>query len=84
VPTAWTLVLCDGDERPLEGAQITVGGGMPQRGHRYPSAPRVTATEAGRFRIAGLVFAAPGWWLLRLTVETPIGTDAVTFNLALE
>jgi hypothetical protein len=84
VSTSWTLILLNADQRPLEAAQVSVGGGMPQRGDHYSVVPVVTALESGYYRIAGLEFAARGWWLLHLTIETMTGVDVVTFNLVLE
>jgi hypothetical protein len=80
-PTDWTVDLTAPDARPLEGARIAAGGGMPQHGLPFPEAPLVSALGAGRHRIAGLRFTRRGWWVLRLEIETAAGTDAVTFNL---
>ncbi|HEU4700049.1 MAG TPA: FixH family protein [Gemmatimonadales bacterium] len=85
VPTAWTLDLTGPDARPLAGAAVAVDGGMPRRGLRFPGAPRVAAAaEPGRYRLTGLVFTEPGWWLVRLGIAAAPGADAVTLNLALE
>ena len=84
VPTEWTLLLHDAEGRPVAALEIVADGGMPRRGERYPAAPRVTPLAPGRYRIAGLEFSAPGWWLLRLVIVTALGADTVTFNLALE
>lgn len=68
----------------VENATITIGGGMPQHGHGFPTTPRVTkALGGGAYEIGGLRFNMGGWWELKLTIATPSGTDTVTFNLAL-
>ena len=82
-PTDWTVRLRAPGGGPLDGARLTAGGGMPQRGLAFAPPPVVSALGAGRHRIAGLQFAAPGWWILRLSIETAEGSDAVTFNLVL-
>lgn len=69
---------------PITGASITIDGGMPQRGLRFPSAPVATWIGGGDYQVNGLRFACPGWWILRLTIATPTQSDIVTFNLAIE
>ena len=39
---AWTVHLTNGDGQALDGAQITVDGGMPQHGHGLPTSPQET------------------------------------------
>lgn len=78
------VVLRDGAGRPVEGAQITVGGGMPQHNHGLPTQPRVTKDLGdGRYEIDGVRFNMGGWWEFKLAVSTPAGDDTVTFNLDL-
>jgi hypothetical protein len=70
--------------QPVTGASITVDGGMPQHGHGLPTRPRVTKDLGnGAYEISGLRFNMGGWWELELTIDTPAGTDTVTFNLSL-
>lgn len=72
----------DAAGNPVEGAQIDVDGGMPQHGHGLPTKPRVTRSLGdGRYEIDGLRFNMGGWWVLQLSVESPGGSDRVTFNL---
>jgi hypothetical protein len=74
----------DPSGQPVTGATITVDGGMPQHGHGLPTRPRVTRDLGdGAYEISGLRFNMGGWWELSLTITTPAGTDAVTFNLSL-
>jgi hypothetical protein len=81
--TDWTVRLLEPGGGPVDGARVTAGGGMPQLGLGFAPAPAVSALGAGRHRITGLRFTAPGWWILRLSIETAGGSDAVTFNLVL-
>lgn len=78
---AWEVVLRTAGGEPVTGAQITVGGGMPQHGHGLPTQPRVTrALGEGRYLIEGMKFSMPGWWEIKLTIAAAAGADEVTFN----
>lgn len=80
----WTVTLTDARGRPVDGADITVDGGMPQHGHGLPTAPAVTqALGNGRYLIEGMKFNMPGWWEIALGITGPAGSDAVTFNIVL-
>jgi hypothetical protein len=73
----------DAAAKPIESATIAVDGGMPQHGHGLPTRPRVTKNlGGGSYEISGLRFNMGGWWELKLSIETPAGTDTVTFNLS--
>jgi hypothetical protein len=81
---AWTVTLALPDGVLVEGARFTVDGGMPQHGHGLPTSPEVTQELGqGRYLIEGVKFNMSGWWEIRLGVEGPAGTDAITFNLVL-
>lgn len=81
---SWTVsVTLPGDE-PVDGAEITIDGGMPRHGHGLPTQPAVTVDMGdGSYRIDGMKFNMPGWWTLELLVNGTHGTDSVTFNLVL-
>lgn len=69
---------------PVEGATISVDGGMPQHGHGLPTTPRVTrALGEGAYQVEGLKFNMGGWWEVKFRIEAAAGVDSVTFNLAL-
>ena len=69
---------------PVEGATITVDGGMPQHGHGLPTHPRVTrALGGGTYQVEGLKFNMGGWWEVKFRIASAAGTDSVTFNLDL-
>jgi hypothetical protein len=81
---SWVLAVTTADGTPVEGASISVDGGMPEHAHGLPTAPQVTAVLGeGRYRIEGVKFSMPGWWELKVTIAGPQGTDATTFNLML-
>ena len=74
----------DSSGRPIEGARFSVDGGMPEHRHGLPTQPRLgRALGGGLYEIEGLRFNMGGWWELKLAIESPRGTDSVTFNLDL-
>ncbi len=74
----------DAEGRPIDEAQISIGGGMPQHGHGLPTRPRVTKTLGeGMYEIEGVRFNMSGWWEFTLAIAGPRGADTVTFNLDL-
>ena len=78
------VTLKDAKGQAVDGAAITVDGGMPQHGHGLPTQPRVTkALGGGMYVIEGVRFNMGGWWEFKLAVTGNAGTDTVTFNLSL-
>ena len=78
------LEIRDAAGRPVEAATITVDGGMPEHGHGLPTQPRVTRHLGnGIYTVEGVRFNMGGWWELEFGITTPMGTETVTFNLAL-
>ena len=81
---SWTATVKNADGTPVENAEITIDGGMPQHGHGLPTAPAVTASLGeGRYKIEGVRFNMSGWWEFKLKVKAAAGEDDVTFNLSL-
>lgn len=80
----WVLTLTAADGTAVEGATITVGGGMPQHGHGLPTQPQATAyLGEGRYRIEGVRFNMSGWWEFKFDIQAAAGDDSVVFNLTL-
>lgn len=78
------FTLTDSLGAAVDGATITVSGGMPEHGHGLPTQPRVTrALGEGRYQVDGVRFSMPGWWVLTFRVDATAGQDSVTFNLKL-
>lgn len=78
------VTVVDDNGRAIDGAALTIDGGMPQHGHGLPTRPRVTRTLAGgTYEIDGVRFNMGGWWEFTLAIAGPRGADTVTFNLAL-
>ena len=80
----WTLNVNDKAGNPVEGAVITVDGGMPVHDHGLPTRPRVTGESArGRYVLEGLRFHMPGRWELVVTIESGDMRDTVVIALDL-
>lgn len=78
---SWTVKLADASGTPVTGAMVTVGGGMPQHGHGFPTKPRVTRElEDGTYLVEGMKFSMPGWWDIKFDIHGAEGEDKVTFN----
>lgn len=78
------VTIADANGQAVDGAKITIDGGMPQHGHGLPTRPRVTrALGNGVYEIDGVRFNMGGWWEFQLSVDSPAGSDRVTFNLDL-
>jgi hypothetical protein len=74
----------DAEGRAIDGAQISIDGGMPQHGHGLPTRPRVTRNLGdGVYEIDGVRFNMGGWWEFTLAIAGSRGADTVTFNLNL-
>ncbi|MDJ0905677.1 MAG: FixH family protein [Woeseiaceae bacterium] len=80
---SWTLVVTR-DNEPLEGADITVSGGMPEHDHGMPTRPRVTADlGGGRYRLDGMRFHMNGTWEVMLDITAGGSRDTVIITLVL-
>lgn len=81
---SWLVSVRTDDGAPVPDAAISVDGGMPAHEHGLPTEPRSAGHIGdGRYRIEGVRFHMAGHWVLRLTIDSPAGTDDVTFNLML-
>ncbi len=78
---SWQVRLASPAGVPVTHARIQVDGGMPQHGHGLPTRPQVTQELAGgTYVIEGMKFSMTGWWEIKLTIDSPLGSDRVTFN----
>lgn len=81
---SWILTVKTPDGKPVEDAQVTVDGGMPEHNHGLPTAPEMTGyLGEGRYRVEGVKFSMSGWWELKFDISSPAGADSATFNLVL-
>ena len=68
----------------IEGAALTVSGGMPEHDHGLPTRPRVTAELGnGRYRVKGMRFHMAGAWSIEIDIEDGQRRDSVTILLEL-
>ena len=78
---SWQIKVASPTGAPVSHAHITVDGGMPQHGHGLPTRPQVTRELAdGTYLLEGMKFSMTGWWEIKLAIDSPAGTDKVTFN----
>jgi len=81
----WTIHVETADGQPVEAAEISVDGGMPQHGHGLPTNPQVTQNLGnGDYLVEGMKFQMPGWWEVRFHIVAGAQSDTITFNLTLE
>lgn len=81
---SWTLHLETAAGAPVDTAQITIDGGMPQHGHGLPTKPRVTRELGnGDHLVEGMKFNMGGWWVVKFRVSSAAGSDSLVFNLSL-
>jgi hypothetical protein len=77
---AWVVSIATPSGEPVEPTRLAFDGGMPQHGHGFVTAPRVTRSlGGGRFRIEGVKFHMGGEWTLRVEVVGPAGPDVAQF-----
>jgi hypothetical protein len=78
---SWEIRVTSAAGVPVPHARIGFDGGMPQHHHGFPTSPRVTEELGdGRYRLDGMKFSMTGWWEMKLTIDSEIGPDQVTFN----
>ena len=80
----WTIHVETADGTLVDDAAIAVGGGMPEHGHGLPTQPEVTENlGGGDYKVEGIKFQMPGWWIVTFDIDSEAGHDSVTFNLQL-
>jgi hypothetical protein len=80
----WTVHVESADGQAVDGATVTVDGGMPEHNHGMPTQPIVTAIGGGDYRAEGMKFQMPGWWTVTVTVDAAGQQDSSTFHLMLD
>ena len=81
---AWVIHVANADGRPMEGAELTLSGGMPIHDHGLPTAPRMTTSlGGGNYLVEGMKFHMAGPWEVTVTVSASLGSDSVTWQLDL-
>jgi hypothetical protein len=79
---SWELTIKDAAGQPINDATVAVVGDMPEHGHGLPTEPEVTKMGfGGLYRIDGMKFTMPGWWVVTISVMANGVQDSVSFNL---
>lgn len=80
---AWVVEVSLPDGRAADVRELRFDGGMPQHGHGFDSAPRVTARLGPAvFRVDGVRFSMAGDWTIRVDIAEAGGVDSATFVFA--
>lgn len=81
----WVLHVETAEGQPIDAAEITVDGDMPQHGHGLPTRPLVTENlGGGDYRVEGMKFQMGGWWVMDFYITADGVSDKVSFNLLLQ
>ena len=84
-PQTWLVhVKAAGGGTPVDGATLTVGGGMPDMGHALPTDPLVTGLSGGTYRVEGLQFTMPGAWVVTVHITAGGVSDQASFKLYIQ
>ena len=79
---SWELTINDAAGQPVNNAMVTVVGDMPEHGHGLPTQPEITKVGAGGlYRVDGMKFTMPGWWVVTVSIMVDGVHDSVSFNL---
>lgn len=82
---SWIVHVTNQDGEPVENAEITFDGHMVEHGHGLPTAPEVTsALENGEYKVEGMRFSMPGYWIVDITITANGETDTARFDLILD
>ena len=80
----WVLHVETADGQPVENADITLLGGMPEHDHGLPSSPRMTQYLGnGDYLIEGIRFHMNGSWEITITISAGGDRDTVVILLEL-
>jgi hypothetical protein len=79
---SWELTINDAAGQPVNDAMVTVVGDMPEHGHGLPTQPEIIKVGAGGlYRVDGMKFTMPGWWVVTVSIMVDGVHDSVSFNL---
>ncbi|MEZ4356997.1 MAG: hypothetical protein R3F16_25430 [Myxococcota bacterium] len=77
---AWLVDVSLADGRAADVRDLRFDGGMPQHGHGFETAPRVTGRLGpSTFRVDGVRFSMAGDWTIRIDVAGADGNDSASF-----
>ncbi len=80
----WIIHVETSDGRPVDGASITLVGGMPDHDHGLPTVPLATQSLGdGNYLVEGVKFHMNGWWQITVSITAGSEVDSVIFDLQL-
>ena len=80
----WILRVEDANGDPVDGAQLSIAGGMPEHNHGLPTSPRITEnTGGGDYRLQGIRFHMKGNWQIIISIFDGPTADRVIIDLNL-
>ncbi len=78
---SWEIRLANHVGEPVPQAAVYIGGGMPEHGHGFPTAPRVVReTAPGTYLLEGMKFNMHGRWEIKVAIQAGTVFDIATFN----
>ena len=79
---SWKLTVKDDKGNTVNDAKISVVGDMPEHGHGLPTNPEIIKDgAAGVYRVEGMKFSMPGWWVITFNIKAGEMQDSVSFNV---
>lgn len=80
----WEFVITDIAGHVDPDIQVKIKGDMPGHNHGLPTSPKLVHTEQeGRYKVKGMKFQMPGWWVITFNVEKDGQKDQLVFNIDL-
>ncbi len=80
----WVVHVETADGDAVDGATISLIGGMPDHDHGLPTLPQSTRYLGdGDYLVEGVKFHMHGRWEVTMTITVDGGSDTVTFDLQL-
>lgn len=81
---SWVIHIETATGDPVEGAEVTLEGGMPEHDHGLPTSPRVTADLGdGDYRVEGMRFHMGGDWEITVAIDSGADRDTCLIPLQL-
>ena len=81
----WTVHVETIDGTAVQGAILSITGGMPDHDHGLPTSPRVTAELGnGDYRVQGLRFHMRGAWSISIAIDDGVRSDTVAIDLIIQ
>ena len=80
----WIIHVEDAEGAPVDGASVSITGGMPEHNHGLPTDPRMTRSLGnGDYLVEGMRFHMNGNWALTVTIDADDRRDTVVIALTI-